>query len=108
MQTDSQATNQTGRDIRKQPITNAPNYIVRQKGERDREAHRSAERHATIQTVGQTSKQTNRQPDTLATTPTDTNKQGGRYTDTDKQTHMRIGGQIHVGTNNTRCGMHVK
>ena len=90
MQTDSQATNQTGGDIRKQPITNAPNHLVRQKEDREREAHRNTERHAHIQTVGQTSTQPNtgKLTHTIATTPTDTNKQGGRYTDTDKHTHM--------------------
>ena len=92
MQTDNQATNQTGRDIRKQPITNAPNHLVRQKGEREREreARRNTERHANIQTVGQTSTQPNtgKLTHTIATTPTDTHKQGGRYTDTDTQMHM--------------------
>ena len=77
MQTDSQATNHTGGDIRKQPITNAPNHLVRQKGEREREAHRNTERHANIQTVGQTSNQTTRQLDTLATTLTDTSNREG-------------------------------
>ena len=90
MHTDSQATNHTGGDIRKQPITNAPNHLVRQKGERERETHRNAERHASLQTVGQTSTQprTGKLTHTIATTPTDTHKQGGRYTDTDTQMHM--------------------
>ena len=90
MQTDSQATNHTGGDVRKQPIANAPNHLVRQKGEREREAHRNTERHANLQTVGQTSTQprTSKPTHTIATAPTDTNKQGGRYADTDKHMHM--------------------